>query len=73
MTTLRLNVADCGSGSSVRKGEFIEETLGVAQREDILQNGTSIGKHGAINLSKHSAPLARVRLGLYSIHVNSSH
>ena len=23
----------------MRKGEFIEETLGVAEREDILQNG----------------------------------
>ena len=28
-------------GSQVKQGEFIEETLGVAQREDILQNGPS--------------------------------
>ncbi|CAJ1399861.1 unnamed protein product [Effrenium voratum] len=28
-----------GPGSLVRKGEFIEETLGVAQREDIIKHG----------------------------------
>jgi hypothetical protein len=31
-------------GSLVRKGDFIEETLGIAQRDDILKNGSSVNK-----------------------------
>ncbi|CAE7897513.1 unnamed protein product [Symbiodinium sp. KB8] len=34
-----------GPGSPVRKGDFIEETLGVAEREDILQNGMDARPH----------------------------
>ncbi|CAE7314188.1 unnamed protein product [Symbiodinium sp. CCMP2456] len=34
-----------GPGSPVRKGDFIEETLGVAEREDILQNGAWMEAH----------------------------
>ena len=27
------------AGSLVQKGDFIEETLGIAEREDIMKNG----------------------------------
>ncbi|CAE7590368.1 unnamed protein product [Symbiodinium pilosum] len=54
-----------GPGSSVRKGEFIEETLGVAQREDILQNGMDAhAKYGTFQLDyrdEHDRQLAVVR------------
>ncbi|CAJ1352815.1 unnamed protein product [Effrenium voratum] len=40
-----------GPGSLVRKGEFIEETLGVAQREDIIKHGMDAhAKYGTFQL-----------------------
>lgn len=40
-----------GAGSLVRKGDFIEETLGIAQRDDILKNGMEAHeKYGTFQL-----------------------
>ena len=36
---IMMNDVESHSGSPVQKGDFIEETLGVAEREDILRNG----------------------------------
>ena len=36
---IMMNDVESHSGSPVQRGDFIEETLGVAEREDILQNG----------------------------------
>lgn len=40
------------AGSLVHKGDFIEETLGIAEREDILKNGSSLYKAEADQLVK---------------------
>lgn len=54
-----------GPDSVVRRGDFIEETFGKLQREDIVQNGLlAHGKHGLYQLDDRNEagePLATVR------------
>ena len=44
------------AGSLVRKGDFIEETLGIAERDDILKNGFSVERvsTGSAGSGRHS-------------------
>lgn len=44
------------AGSLVQKGDFIEETLGIAEREDIMKNGFLLASSGVVRCVRCKIP-----------------